>query len=129
MKRYSHWIMLALGALMMTTPMFAFAQDAFSSAPSGQQMAQNATGTVNAFYVFIQALVCLAGFLLVCKGLYTFWMVSKENGQGQNTIGKGLTGCGIGVLMIMLPLTVGTLGKSVFGDQAARPRAIELAPQ
>lgn len=124
----SHWLLVAMFILMTVLPTLAFAQD-FSSAPSGAQIATNMTTTTNAFWNFIQAVVCLVGFIMVCVGLYGFYKVTKEKGQGQSSIPLALTGCVVGVLMIMLPLTVGTLGKSVFGDQAARPARIQLTPQ
>lgn len=120
-------LLLILATLI--TPFGALAQDQLSGAPDLKQIAQNGTETANGLFNLIQALVCLVGFLIVCFGVYGFYRVTKEKGQGQASIGLALTGCVVGVLMVMLPLTVGSLGKSLFGDQAGRPQRINITPQ
>lgn len=102
--------------------------DAFTSAPSGKEVAQNVTDTANGFSLMIQSIVCLVGFVICCVGVYTFYRVTKEKGQGQASIPLAMSGCVVGVAMILLPLTIGTLGKSLFGDQMARPSRIEITP-
>lgn len=119
------WLML-IAFLML--PVAGMAQDAFSGAPSGKQMAQNVTDTANSFSVMIQAIIALVGFIITCVGVYGFYRVTKEKGQGQASIPLSLAGCVVGMLMIMLPLTIGTLGKSLFGDQMQRPSRIEITP-
>lgn len=125
--------LVVLSALMLlvflATPMIGLAQDPFSSAPSGKQMAENATATANSFSVLIQSIVCLVGFVITCAGIYGFYRVNKEQGQGRASIATSLAGCVVGVCMILLPLTIGTLGKSLFGDQMARPTRIDITPR
>ncbi|MGH8605579.1 MAG: hypothetical protein ACREXR_23130, partial [Gammaproteobacteria bacterium] len=96
--------------------------------PSAVAVADNMTKTANGFFTLIQAIVVLVGFVITCIGVFTFYKVTKEKGQGQSSIGMALAGCFVGVLMIMLPLTIGSLGKSVFGDQAGRATKIDLSP-
>ncbi|MDQ1090705.1 uncharacterized membrane protein YidH (DUF202 family) [Xanthomonas sacchari] len=120
---------LLLVMLALITPFSAFAQDQMTGAPDIKQIAQNGADTANGVFNFIQAVTCLVGFVIVCLGVYGFYRVTKEKGQGQASIPLALTGCVVGVLMVMLPLTVGSLGKSVFGDQAGRPQRINITPQ
>lgn len=119
---------LMLVSTLLMAPVVAMAQQ-LSSAPSAAQVAQNGTNTLNSFSIMIQAAVCLVGFIICCSGIYGFYRVTKEKGQGQHSIGASLAGCVVGVLMIMLPLTVGSLGKSLFGDQMSQPQRIQITPQ
>lgn len=130
MNRKTALMLLVLGILMLVEPSLAFAQsDPFANAPSGAQVADNMTNTTNSLFLFIQGLVCLVGFVIACMGVYGFYKVTKEKGQGQTSLPMSITGCVVGMAMIMLPLTIGTLGKSVFGDAAGRPARIQLTPQ
>ncbi|MEB1409520.1 hypothetical protein [Xanthomonas campestris] len=126
------WLAMAtllLVCLSLLTPFGAFAQDQMSGAPDVKTIAQNGSETANGVFMLIQSVVCLVGFIIVCIGVYGFYRVNKEKGQGQASIATSFVGCIVGVLMVMLPLTVGTLGKTVFGDQAGRPQRINITPQ
>jgi hypothetical protein len=91
-------------------------------------MAKNGTTAANSVGLLVQALVCLVGFLLVCMGLYGFYRVTKEKGQGQHSMGLAITGCVVGMFMFVLPLTIGSLGKTMFGDKMERGAPIQLSP-
>lgn len=119
-----NWVLMLVPLLLL--PMVAMAQ--FSSAPDAQQIATNGTNAANAFSILIQSCVCLVGFVICCVGVYGFYRVTVEKGQGQHTIGRSLAGCVVGVLMVMLPLTVGSLGKTIFGDQMSQPQRIQITP-
>ncbi len=121
-------IILLMLFLFLAMPLTGMAQDPMSGAPSLQEMAQNGTKATNAIGILVQAVVCLVGFILVCMGLYGFYRVNKEKGQGQHSIGAALVGCVVGMFMFVLPLTIGSLGQTMFGDKMKRPDMIQLAP-
>jgi len=121
-------LLLLIALLTFALPALA-QQDPFANAPTTQEMGDNFRGAIDVFWIVIQAVIALIGFVLVAMGLHGFYQASDNRGGGQSSVGKSFAGVLFGVLMILLPLTVGTLGKSIFGDKAARPQAIQLAPE
>lgn len=123
-------LLLFLIILLMASASPAFAQnDVFASAPTADELGENVNSTIEVFWVVVQAVLAFVGFVLCAKGLYGFYQASDANNGGRASIGKSVVAVVMGAMLVLLPLTVGTLGKSIFGEDASRPQRIELTPE
>ena len=112
---------IACAALVIADP--AFAQ--MRSVDLGERV-QSWTGLANNTGFLIQAVIALLGFILMCIGLYGCYKMNDQN-PGNFTWGKAIGGAIVGAAMFFLPLTLGTLGNTLFGttEQGA---PIRVAP-
>lgn len=110
---------MAFGAMSA----FAGPEDA---APDGKAVLKNVDETVQAAMLVVQTGIMLVGIVLLGVGLHTAYRVNKENGQGQARLPTAFAGIVVGGAMIYFTLITGTVGKTVFGDNATRPGRIEI---
>lgn len=104
-------ISVVLAAALFADP--AFATNNIQSVDLNQRV-QSWTGLINNTGFLVQALIALLGLIVMCIGLYGCYKMNDQN-PGNFTWGKAIGGAIVGALMLFVPLTLGTLGQTLFG--------------
>lgn len=122
-----HFKLFAMGTLAVSTFVLAdtVGAQALTSVDINERV-RASTGLANNLGFLIQALVALVGFIVMCIGLYGCYKMNDQN-PGNFTWGKALSGALVGAALFFLPLTLGTLGNTLFGT-TERGTPIRVAP-
>lgn len=89
--------------------------------------AENSGKVVNSAGVVLQGVMAFLGLCMILIGAYQMYQANKEDGQGRAKYSTAIVAMVAGAFLFFGPLTVGTLGKTLF-NTSARPATIQVIP-